>query len=142
MTSFTPRIITIALAILAFAAPVAGAAPIRDGSPPITRPNQRAHVYVIPASAFKQQPATTAAAHQAKPSVSGTGDRSAHVYVIPASAFKQQPATTVATHHAKPSVSGDSDPSPLVYILPSLALIAMFGAAAVYVRGSRQPAQI
>ena len=134
MTSSTTRIITIALAILALAAPVAAAAPIRDGSPALARPNQRAHVYVIPASAFKQQPATTAPAHQAKPPVADTGDRSAHVYVIPASAFKQQPATTAAAHQAKPSVSGDSDPSPLVYILPSLALIAMFGAAAVYVR--------
>ena len=104
MTSTTTRIITIALAILAVAAPVAGAAPIRDHD---GRPAKRAHVYVIPASAFKPQPVTTAPAPRAKPPATDSGD-----------------------------------PSPLVYILPSLALIAMLGAATMYVRASRRPAQV
>jgi hypothetical protein len=107
MTSTTPRIITIALAILALAAPVAAAAPIRDGSPPLAAPTPPARVYVIPDGLFKQP--------------------------LPA---------TAPAHDAKPAVSGDSDTSALVYILPSLALIAMFGAAAVFVRASRQPAQV
>ena len=106
MTSSTTRIITIALAILALAAPVAAAAPMRDGSPPLAAPTPHARVYVIPDGLFKQPPATAPA------------------------------------HNAPPAVSADSDPSPLVYILPSLAIIAMFAATAVFIRGTRQPARI
>ncbi len=111
--STTTRILTIALAALALAAPVAGASPISEGSPASTqdRHPRTAHVYVIPASAFKQPSAGTAApAHQTKVD--------------------------------QPAVTSGSDPSPLVYIVPSLVLIAMFAAAMVYARGSRRPAQV
>ena len=85
MPATTTRIITLALAILALAAPVAGAAPIRDGSPSLQQDHSRpdANVYVIPAPLFKQQPAAAATAHHARPSVADTGDRSPLVYIVP-----------------------------------------------------------
>jgi hypothetical protein len=112
MSSPTTRIITIALAILALAAPVAAAAPMRDGSPPLVQDHSRpdiGHVYVPP----------SVAQHWATPTPA------------PAPAKAEPPATT-----------SDNDPSALVYILASLALVGMAAATVAYVRGSRRPAQV
>jgi hypothetical protein len=73
------RIITIALAILAVAAPAAGASPIRDGSPPIAPPH-KANVYVPPAVS----PApTVVAATTHQPAVVDDSGTSPLVYVLP-----------------------------------------------------------
>jgi hypothetical protein len=62
--SSTTRIITIALAILALAAPVAGASPIRDGSPPISPPHSTPLIDTPPGKdaqpVVKTQPAPAA----------------------------------------------------------------------------------
>ena len=83
MTSTTPRIITIALAILALAAPAAGASTMREGSPPLAS-SHHAHVYIIPAPA--QQPQTTAPVQLTKshqPAVRDDSGTSALVYILP-----------------------------------------------------------
>jgi hypothetical protein len=76
--SSTTRIITIALAILALAAPVAGASPIRDGSPPI-RPTQDA------------QPVT-----KTQPAPAGDSDSSPLVYILAGVALVGMLAGTTA----------------------------------------------
>jgi hypothetical protein len=112
MTYTTARLTTIALAVLAIAAPAASAMPIRDngvqtpsrsGTSLTPTQNVRNADNRVPA----QRPRTT------KPVVTGT----------------------------QPAPVKDDGPSPLVFILPSLALIAMLAAATVYVRRSRQPAR-
>jgi hypothetical protein len=112
MTSTTPRIITIALAILALAVPAASATPTRDqgGQTPSW------------AGTFWSPTPDPRNAHNGRPA--------------------QQPQTmkpvAIETH---PAGVKDHGPSPLVFILPSLALIGMLTAATLYVRSSRQPAR-
>jgi hypothetical protein len=113
MRSSTTRIITIASAILALAAPAAGAAPMRDGSPAIAAP-QRANVYVPPAE--------SPAPHRA------------NVYVPPA----VSPAPAAPPAHSR-AVAADNGTSLLVYLLPSLALVALLCGTALFVRSQRQP---
>src|SRR3954463_15151947 len=111
MTSTTPRIITIALATLALAAPAASAMPLyeHDGS--------------------------HSAAAQGQ-DLRNADQRAPGIQTVPA----QQPTTMAPVERTKPvpAVSDGNDPSPLVFILPSLALLAMLGAATVYVKSTRR----
>jgi hypothetical protein len=121
MTSTTTRIITTALAILALAAPVASAMPMRDGSPEI-RTSSLAGTTSAPERDMRNP------------------DNQAPVYIIP----QQQPQTMAPVHHDKPTqpavATDDSGTSPLVYILPGLALVGMLGAAIAFTRTPRRTA--
>jgi hypothetical protein len=126
MTS-APRIITIALAILALAVPAASAMPIRDNG--------------VPTSSLA---GTTSAPKQdvrnpdnRAPGIEPTQDLRNADNRVPA----QQPQTIKPVVRTQPAPVKNDGPSPLVFILPSLALIAMLAAATVYVRSSRQPAR-
>jgi hypothetical protein len=131
MTSTTTRIITTVLAILALAAPVASAMPMRDGSPQI-RTGSLAGTTSTP-----KQDLRNADNRAARPE-----DSKANVYVVP----YQQPQTMkpVPPPKAAPVATTDTDDgtSPLVYILPGLVLIAMLAAGFSFARMSRRPAQV
>jgi hypothetical protein len=116
MTSTTTRIITTALAILAFAAPVASAAPIRD-----TEGVQTSSLA-----------GTTSAPKQ---DLRNADQRAPGIEAVPA----QQPKTMapVVLTRPQPVVVPDNGPSPLVYIAPSVVLIALLGAGFAFVRTSR-----
>jgi hypothetical protein len=114
MTSPTPRIITIALATLALAAPAATAMPLyeHDGTPP---------------PAHRQD-------------LRNADQRAPGIAIVPA----QQPTTMAPVERTKPvpAVSDGNDPSPLVFILPSLVLLAMLGVATAYVKSTRRVGSI
>jgi hypothetical protein len=128
MTSTTPRIITIAFATLALAAPVASGMPIRDGGDvgtsslagTISAPQQDLR------NADQQAPAPAT-----PPNVTPT-------QVLP----PQQPQTMkpVVITKTQPVPADDNGVSPFVYIIPSLVLIAMLAAGFGYARLSRRPA--
>jgi hypothetical protein len=127
MTSTTTRIITTALAILALAAPVASAMPIRD--------NAGTSSLAGTTSAPKQD------LRNADNRAPRAEDGVARVYIPP-----QQPQTMkpVPPPKAAPVAATDTDDgtSPLVYILPGLVLIAMLAAGFSFARLSRRPAQV
>jgi hypothetical protein len=128
MTSTTPRIITIALAILALAVPAASAMPIRDDG---VQTSSLAGTPSAPAQDLRNPD------NQA-PGVKPTPDLRNKDKGLPA----QQPQTmNPVVIETQPAPGKNDGPSPLVFILPSLALIAMLAAATVYVRSSRQPAR-
>jgi hypothetical protein len=111
MASTITRIITITIATLALAAPVAGAMPIRDNAP------------------TSSLAGTTS---EPKQDLRNPDNR------VPAVPY-QQPQTmdpVVRTQQPKPVVD-DGGPSPVVFVAPSLALIAMLGAAVIYTRSAR-----
>jgi hypothetical protein len=116
MTSTTTRIITTALAILALAAPVAGAMPIRDNEGVQT----------------SSLAGTTSAPKQ---DLRNADQRAPGIEAVP----YQQPQTMapVVLTHPKPVVVADDGPSPFVYIIPSVALIALLGAGFAFMRTSR-----
>jgi hypothetical protein len=116
MTS-TTRIITIALAMLALAAPVATAMPLRDNGD-------------VGASSLA---GTTSGPRQ------DLRNPDNQVPVVP----QQQPQTMkpVVIKQSPQPAADDGSPSPLVYILPSLVLVAMLAAGYGYVRMSRRPAR-
>jgi hypothetical protein len=120
MTSTTARIITIALATLALAAPVAAAAPIRDNGD--IRTSSLAGTTSEP-KVDMRNPDQIAPAPPATP--------------------EQQPATMkpVVIVHSQPVADSDG-PSPFVYIIPSLVLVAMLAAGFGYSRLSRRPARV
>jgi hypothetical protein len=115
MTSTTPtRIITIALAVLALAAPAAVAMPLRDASGDIRTSSLAG---------------TTAAPEQDLRNADNTAPR----YVAPL----KHPAP-VAPAAVKPVVStGGGGIAPLALIIPGVVLVAMLGAGVVYLRTSR-----
>jgi hypothetical protein len=129
MTSTTTaRIITTALAILALAAPVASAMPIREAPTSslagTTSPDWHSDMRNPDNQAPRPEDAPKALAH------------------VPA----QQPQTMTpvpAPKTATPVAATDTDdgPSPLVFILPGLVLIAMVAAGYSVVRTSHRPAQ-
>jgi hypothetical protein len=130
MTS-TTRIITIALAILALAAPVASAMPLRDGSPEIQTSS-------LAGTTSKQDLRN----ERGGPPIGAFDNSKANVYVVPS----QQPQTMkpVEPPKAAPTATTDTDDgtSPLVYILPGLVLVAMLAAGYSFARMSRRPAQV
>jgi hypothetical protein len=127
MTSI-PRIITIALAILALAVPAASAMPIRDNG---VQTSSLAGTSSAPAQDLRNPDNRTLA-------VKPTQDPANTDNGAPA----QQPQTMkpVAIETQRAPVKEDG-PSPLAFILPSLALLGMLAAATVYVRSSGQPAR-
>jgi hypothetical protein len=133
MTSTTARIIAIAFAFLAIAAPLASAAPMRDGSPAI-RTGSLAGTTDAPKqdlrNADNRPPIYVSPVPQHHPKI-------ANVYVPP---VPQQPQTMApATHtQSKPVAAEDDGPSPLVFIVPSLVLVAMFGAGIAFARMPRR----
>jgi hypothetical protein len=123
MTSTTPiRILGIALATLALAAPAAGAMPIGDDSAPaapkqdLRNPDQRA-------------PAPRPYQDLRNP------DQQA-----PTPPIAQTPFTPVELTKPAP-IAADSGLSPLVIVVPSLVLVAMLAASVIYTRSSR-PARV
>jgi hypothetical protein len=133
MTSTTTRIIITALAILALAAPIASAMPMRDGSPEI-HTGSLAGTTSTPKQDLRNE--------RGGPGIGAFDNSKANVYVVPA----QQPQTMkpVAPPKAQPVATTDTDDgtSPLVYILPGLVLIAMLAAGFSFARMSRRPAQV
>jgi hypothetical protein len=81
MTSLTTRIVTIALAALALAAPAANAMPLRDN--PMTDPLQQLRTLDDPVPA--QQPTTYAPVHIAKPAPAAVDDSGASpvAFILP-----------------------------------------------------------
>jgi len=149
MTSTTPRIITIALATLAIAAPAATAMPVRDTtgvetsslagttSAPkqdLRNADNRAPVYVAPAELAPKQDLRNA-------------DNRAPVYVPPAELAPNMVPPVVqhpyAADQLKPisspvkATDGDDGTSPFVFIIPAVVLIAMLGAGVAFARTSR-----
>jgi hypothetical protein len=121
MTSTTPiRIITIALALLALSAPVAGAMPPRDTVTVAPKQDLRNPDQQFPAPRPYQDLRNPDQRFPAPPASS------------PQPVVRTQPAP----------VANDGGPSPLVWVLPSLVLVAMLGAAVIYTRSSRRPARV
>ena len=132
MTSTTTRIITIILATLALTAPVAGAVPVRD-----TEGVQTSSLAGTTSDKPYQDlrnPDQQAPAPKAHQDLRNPDNR---VPAVPS----DLPQTMKPVDLTQPAPVADDGPSPLVFILPGLALIAMFGAAAVYTRSSR-PARV
>ena len=137
MTSTTPRIITIALAVLALAVPAASGAPQRDSGPAIhtsslagttsapehslRNPVNRAPIYVPPVT-DNRGPVYAAPA----------APTHARIYVPPVPDKPHAPA------HVQQPVADDGGTSPLVYILPGLVLVGMLGAALAFARTPRR----
>jgi hypothetical protein len=112
MTSTTIRIITIALAMVAVAAPAATAMPVRDNSGVRTS------------------------------SLAGTSTpkqdlRNADQRATPPVPLKPDVAAPVARSQPR-RAADDGGPSPLAYIVPSLVLAAMLAAGVAYARSPRQ----
>jgi hypothetical protein len=132
MTS-TTRIISIALATLAIAAPVASAMPTRDNG------DIRTSSLAGTTSAPKQDLRNP---DQQVPVVPKQDLRNPdqQVPVVP----QQQPQTMkpVVIKQSPQPADDDGSPSPLVYILPSLVLVAMLAAGYGYARMSRRPARV
>jgi hypothetical protein len=128
MTSTTPRIITIALAILALAVPAASAMPTGDNG-------VQTSSLAGTSSAPKQDVRNP---DNRAPGIGATQDLPNADNRVPA----QQPQTMKPVAiETQPVPVKDDGPSPLVFILPSLALIGMLAAATLYARSSRQPAR-
>ncbi len=145
MTSTTPRIITIALAMLAIAVPAASAMPMYEhGDTATTEPVHRRHPHVEPrrhdvgAGAGPAQP-RPAAPQPAEPTqdLRNPDNRAPGVEAAPAPTdtsripVQQSPYTPaqlkpISTPQAAPVA--DDGPSPFVYIIPSVVLIALLGA--------------
>ena len=127
MTSTTPRIITIALATLAIAAPAATAMPVRDTTGVET----------------SSLAGTTSAPKQDL----RNADNRAPVYVPPAELAPNMVPPVVqhpyAADQLKPisspvkATDGDDGTSPFVFIIPAVVLIAMLGAGVAFARTSR-----
>jgi hypothetical protein len=69
MTFSTTRIIIVALAILALAAPVAAASPMKDGSPPLVQDHSRPDTRGLPTPAPKPHHTVVAADNGTSPLV-------------------------------------------------------------------------
>jgi len=94
MRSSTTRIITIALAVLALAAPVAAAMPMRDGSPPLVQDHSRPDTVPPGVTQHWASPTPVPAAKAAPPAT--TGDPSPLVYILASLALVGTAAATVA----------------------------------------------
>jgi hypothetical protein len=148
MTSTTPRIITIALAVLALAVPAASAMPMyeHDGSQasgrsdPEIRTGSLAGTPSNPIQDLRNPdlqaplPPQTVAPKQ---DLRNPDNQAPGVQPAPP---QQQPYTyaPVEIPKAAPAViHHDSDPSPFWFIIPSVVLIALLGAAYAFTRTSR-----
>jgi hypothetical protein len=148
MTSTTPRIITIALAMLALAVPAANAMPLyeHDGSQSSgrnsadIRTGSLAGTTSNPVQDLRNPdlqaplPPETVAPKQdlRNPDQQAPGIQPAPPAQQPYTYAPVQPpkAVPAVVHH-------DSDPSPFWFIIPSVVLIALLGAAFAFMRTSR-----
>jgi hypothetical protein len=132
MTSTTSRIITIALATFVLAVPAANAMPLYEhGEGQAVTPSGSAQDLRNP----DQQAPKAPAAVQPQQDLRNPDNQAPGIERVPA----QQPTTFAPVERTKPVPVpvADNGPSPLVFILPSLVLIAMLGAATVYVKTAR-----
>ena len=128
MTS-TTRIITTALAILALAAPVASAMPIRE----------QAQTSSLAGTTSSDWRSDMRNPDNQAPRPEDAPKAIAHVPYQQPQTMKPVPAPKTATPVA--TTDTDNGPSPLVFILPGLVLIAMVAAGYSVVRSSHRPAQ-
>jgi hypothetical protein len=143
MSSSTPRIITIALATLALAAPAATAMPLTEHgeTQPAPRqdlrnPDQQAPAPAVPKQDLRNPDQQAPAPALPKQDLRNPDNQAPRIENVPA----QQPHTFAPVERTKPVpavVHDDSNPSPLVFILPSLVLIAMLAAATAYAKSLR-----
>jgi hypothetical protein len=124
MTSTTTRIISVALAMLAIAAPAATARSL-DSYQDLRNPDQQA-----PAPQTYQDLRNP---DQRNPDQRAPG--------VPSDLPQTMKPVVIEQPEPQP-VADDGGPSPLVFIAPSLVLVAMFGAALVYTRSARHPARV
>jgi len=128
MTSTTPRVITLALAILALAVSAASASPIRDTG---VQTSSLAGTSSPPAQDLRNP-------DNRAPGIQPTQDLGKADIRVPA---KPPQTSKPVVSQTQPAPGKHDGPSPLAFILPSLALIAMLAAATIYVRSSRRPAR-
>ena len=123
MTSITPRIITIALLVLAVAAPVASARPLRDaeGVQTSSLAGTTSDTFQDLRNPDNRTPPVTTQDLR-------NPDNRVPIYV---------PPVTEAPRVTTPAVATDDAPSPFVYIIPGVVLIAMLGAGIAFARTSR-----
>jgi hypothetical protein len=135
MTSTTPRIISVALATLAIAAPAATAMPLRDNGDIRTSSlagTTSAQPYQDLRNPDQQAPA-------AKPSQDLRNPDNRVVPAVPSDL--PQTMKPVVLTQPQP-VADDGGPSPLIFVAPSLVLVTMLGAAFIYTRSARRPARV
>jgi hypothetical protein len=127
MTSTTPRIITIALAVLALAAPVASAMPLRDNGD--VRTSSLAGTTGAPKQDLRNADNRAPSAVAPQQDLRNADNRA------PRDVTPDRPAPAPAK--PRPVVADDGT-SPLVYIVPSLLLVAMLAAGVAYARTPRR----
>jgi hypothetical protein len=147
MTSITPRIITVALATLALAAPAANAMPLyahSEGKDAATargdvRTSSLAGTPSVPKQDLRnpdQQAPAPPETVQPKQDLRNPDNRAPGIEPVPA----QQPTTYAPVEIPKQApavVADDNGPSPFVFIIPGVALIALLGAGFAFTRTSR-----
>jgi hypothetical protein len=126
MTSTTPRIITVALLVLAVAAPVASARSLPDEG--------------VQTSSLA---GTTSSTYQ---DLRGADARPQAVAAVPDRDLRNAdnrapryvpPVIRVAPAPVQPTVATDDDPSPFVYIIPAIVLIALGATGFAFARTRR-----
>jgi hypothetical protein len=145
MTSTTPRIITIALATLALAAPAASAMPMYEhgesGTAPRADQDIRTSSLAGTTSSPRQDLRNPDQVAPLPPQVQAPeqdlrnpDNQAPGIGVAPS----QQPQTApIERTKPAPVAVDDSGPSPFVYIIPGVVLIALLGAGLAFSRTSR-----
>jgi hypothetical protein len=128
MTSTTPRIITIALLVLAVAAPVASAKPLRDNEGV-----QTSSLAGTTSRTYQDLRGPDARPQVVVPAVPKqdlrNADNRAPRYVAP--------LDHVAPAPAQPTVATDDSPSPFVYIIPAIVRVALGATGLAFARTRR-----
>jgi hypothetical protein len=126
MTSTTPRIITVALLVLAVAAPVASARPLRDEG---VQTSSLAGTTSSTGQDLRGPDARPPAVPAVPRQDLRTPDNRAPRFVAP--------VLRVAPAPVQPTIATDDDPSPFVYIVPAIALIALGATGFAFARTRR-----
>ena len=146
MTSTTPRILTIALVVLALAAPAASAMPLyeHDGSSSARnsadiQTGSLAGTTSNPAQDLRNpdQQAPPPQTVAPKQDLRNPDNQAPGIQPVPPA---QQPYTYAPVELPKPApavVHHDTSPSPFWFIIPSVVLIALLGAAFAFLRTGR-----
>src|SRR3954468_8598560 len=150
MTSTTPRIITIALATLALAAPAANAMPLyeHDGSPSAAtrstadiRTSSLAGTTSDPIQDLRNPDQQAPKPAEPTQDLRNPDNQAPGIETVPAAKVPaQQPYTYAPVQLPKPApavVHHDSNPSPFWFIIPTVALIALLGAGFAFMRTGR-----
>jgi hypothetical protein len=129
MTSTTPRIITVALLVLAVAAPVASAVPPRDeGVQTSSLAGTTSSTYQDLRGPDARPQAVPAVPRQDLRNPDNLGPR----VVAPVLRVAPNPVPVPT-----PAVGTDDDPSPFVYIIPAIVLIALGATGFAFARTRR-----